>query len=75
MNITTLPPRNIQLTNREFEILKLISEENTNREIAEKLFVSPHTVNTFRKNLLNKLAVRNTAGLIIKSLRLGLLQL
>jgi two-component system, NarL family, nitrate/nitrite response regulator NarL len=60
------------LSKRELEIVKLISEELTTQEIAEKLFLSPHTVDTHRKNLLAKLNVRNTAGLVKFALQHGL---
>lgn len=52
------------LTRREKEILKLIVEEYTTPEIAEKLFISNYTVETHRKNLLSKLGVKNVAGLV-----------
>jgi DNA-binding NarL/FixJ family response regulator len=52
------------LTRREKEVLSLISEGNTNVEIAEKLFISADTVNSHRKKLLAKLEVKNTAMLI-----------
>lgn len=52
------------LTTREKEIIKLISDELTNNEIAKKLFISPRTVDTHRRNLLQKLGVKNTAGLV-----------
>jgi DNA-binding NarL/FixJ family response regulator len=52
------------LSKREIEIINLIAEELTTQEIAEKLFISPHTVDTHRKNLLAKLNVRNTAGIV-----------
>jgi DNA-binding NarL/FixJ family response regulator len=52
------------LTRREKEILILIAEGYTNPEIAEKLFVSPSTVDSHRKNLLAKLNVKNTAALV-----------
>lgn len=52
------------LTRREKEVLSLISEGNTNAEIAEKLFISTDTVNSHRKKLLAKLEVKNTAMLI-----------
>jgi DNA-binding NarL/FixJ family response regulator len=52
------------LTNREKEILQLIAEGFTNPQIAEKIFLSPFTVDTHRKNLLAKLNVKNTASLI-----------
>jgi DNA-binding NarL/FixJ family response regulator len=53
-----------QLTSREVEIIRLIADGLTNREIAEKLFLSSTTVDTHRKNMLAKLALRNTASLV-----------
>ena len=53
-----------ELTKREIEILSLISGEMTYNEIGEKLFISPRTVDTHRRNLLQKLGVKNTAGLV-----------
>ncbi|MDA3906044.1 MAG: response regulator transcription factor [Bacteroidales bacterium] len=53
-----------QLTKREIEILKLIAQELTNVEIAEKLFISRRTVDTHRRNLLQKLGSKNSIGLI-----------
>ncbi len=52
------------ITRRESEILKLIADGLTNQEIGEKLFISPLTVDTHRKNLLLKFNARNTAILI-----------
>ena len=52
------------ITRREKEILAMIAEGFTNPEIAEKLFVSPSTVDSHRKNLLAKLNVKNTASLV-----------
>lgn len=52
------------LTPREKEILELIAEGYTNPQIAEKIFLSPFTVDSHRKNLLAKLNVKNTATLI-----------
>ncbi|MEM6843753.1 MAG: response regulator transcription factor [Bacteroidota bacterium] len=53
-----------KLTRREKEVLALIVEEYTTQEIADKLFISLNTVETHRRNLLHKLNVRNTAGLV-----------
>lgn len=52
------------LTKREKEIISLIASQLTNNEIGEKLFISPRTVDTHRRNLLQKLGVKNTAGLV-----------
>lgn len=52
------------LTRREAEVLKMIADGFTNQEIADKIFVSPLTVDSHRKNLIMKLNARNTAELI-----------
>lgn len=52
------------ITKREKEVLALIAEGFTNGQIAEKLFISPLTVDSHRKNLLTKFQVSNTAALI-----------
>lgn len=52
------------LSSREKEVLQLIADGLTNPQIAEKLFLSMHTVDSHRKNLLTKFGVNNTAGLI-----------
>lgn len=49
---------------RELDVLKLICNELNTQEIAESLFISPHTVETHRANLLLKVGVKNTAGLV-----------
>jgi len=54
----------MQLTKREIEVIKLIAEGLTSQDIADKLFISPRTVDTHRRNLLQKLNVKNTAELI-----------
>lgn len=57
------------LTERETEIIKLIAEGLTNGQIAEFLFLSTHTVNTHRKNIMSKLGVRNTAGIVMYAVK------
>jgi len=64
----------LELTPREKEILKLISDELTTQEIADKLFISFRTVEAHRYNLLQKLGVKNTAGLVKMALKLGLVE-
>lgn len=54
----------IPITRREKEILRLIVDGLTNQEIADKLFISPRTVDTHRSNLMQKLEIKNTAGLV-----------
>jgi len=60
------------LSKRELEIIQLIAAEFTNEEIANKLFISKRTVDTHRQNLLNKLGVKNTAGLVKYAMELKL---
>ena len=57
------------LTQREIEVLQLIVSEKTNGEIAEELHISIRTVDTHRRSLLQKLKVKNTAGLVRYALK------
>lgn len=59
------------LTEREIEILKLIAEGLSNKEIGDKLFISHRTVDTHRTNLMKKLDVSNIAGLIRYAIKNG----
>lgn len=52
------------LTAREIEVLRLIAQEYSNHEIADKLFISVRTVDTHRRNILEKLQAKNTAGMV-----------
>ena len=61
------------LTIREEEILKLIAEGFSNKEIGARLFISHRTVDTHRTNLMNKLNVSNIAGLISYAIKSGLI--
>ena len=61
------------ITRREKEVLQLISEGLTNKEIADKLFVSLSTVDSHRKNLLTKFNVMNTAALISQAMKKGVI--
>lgn len=56
--------KKFKLSNRESEILLMIKKGYTNPEIAEQLFLSIHTIETHRKNLMHKLGVYNLAGLL-----------
>jgi len=56
--------RKHSLTKRELEILKLISQALSNKQIAKELFISDQTVGVHRKNIMRKLGVSNTAGLV-----------
>lgn len=63
-----------KLSNRETEVLQMIAMELTNDEIAQKLCVAKRTIDTHRQNLINKLHVRNTAGLVRSAYKLNLVE-
>jgi DNA-binding NarL/FixJ family response regulator len=60
------------LSERELEIISFIAEGFTNQQIADKLFLSAHTVNTHRKNIMAKLGVNNTAGIVMYAVKTNL---
>lgn len=62
-----------KISKREKEVLKLVAQGLTTKEIADQLFVSKRTIETHRSNILKKLDVQNTAELITKATQLGLL--
>jgi DNA-binding NarL/FixJ family response regulator len=66
-------PKAPLITRREKEVLLLIAEGLTNKEIADKLFVSASTVDSHRKNLLTKFSALNTAALIASAAKMGVL--
>jgi DNA-binding NarL/FixJ family response regulator len=53
-----------KLTEREIEIIKMIKNGSTNKEIAEALFLSPRTVETHRARILKKLGLKNSLSLV-----------
>jgi DNA-binding NarL/FixJ family response regulator len=59
----------VTLSERELEIIQLIAEGYTNQQVADKLFLSAHTVNTHRKNIMAKLGVKNTAGIVMYAVK------
>lgn len=61
-----------RLTNREREILQLIAEGHTSKEIAAMLFISVKTVENHRANIMNKLDIHETAGLVRYAVKIGL---
>jgi len=63
------------ISSRETQVLNLIAYEYTNYEIADQLHISHHTAMSHRKNLLQKLSVKNSAGLIRKAFELGIMTL
>jgi ATP/maltotriose-dependent transcriptional regulator MalT len=69
------PPRkpNANLTNREIDIIKLLSRRMSNKEIAEKLFISPETVKRHTINIYRKLSVHKRQEAVVQAQALGLL--
>ena len=61
-----------KLSKRELEIIKLMSEGNNSQKVAEKLFISRHTVDTYRRDILAKTGCKNSAELITYAVRGGL---
>jgi DNA-binding NarL/FixJ family response regulator len=59
----------VNLSKRELEIIEMIADGLTNKDIAEKLFLSTHTIMTHRKNIMGKLGVKNTAGIVIYAVK------
>lgn len=64
----------VQLSDRELEVLKLICNEYTTQEIADQIFLSSRTVEGLRQKLLEKLSVKNTVGLVLYAFRNGLIE-
>lgn len=63
----------VTISDRELEILQLVAQGLTTKQIAEKVHLSFHTVMTHRKNMMAKLGINNTAGLIIYAVRENLI--
>ena len=63
----------IKISSRELEIIEYIAQGFTTKEIAAQLFLSVHTVMTHRKNIMNKLGVKNTAGIVIYAVKENLI--
>jgi two-component system response regulator DesR len=77
LGMTMFPPKVQQpaplLSEREREVLDLIAAGSTNREIAEQLYLSPHTVKEHTSALYRKLRARNRAEAVQRAQRIGLL--
>jgi DNA-binding NarL/FixJ family response regulator len=65
--------QNIELSERELEVLKLICEEKTASEIAKEIFLSHRSVEGIRQRLIEKVGVRNTAGLVLFAIKSGII--
>lgn len=72
--IKSLGCHGISVTGREIEIIIAIAEGLSNKLIADKLSLSTHTVNTHRKNIMSKLGVNNTAGVVMFAVKNKLLE-
>jgi DNA-binding NarL/FixJ family response regulator len=59
----------IFLTDREIQVVKLIAQEYSTKEISEELFVSVHTIESHRKNIMKKLGIKNTIGIVKYALK------
>lgn len=66
---------NIPLSRRELQVLKLIVDEYSNKEIADELFISIRTVETHKRNLIEKLEVKNTTGLVKYAIKHKIVQI
>jgi len=64
-----------KISKREIEILQLICKGYSNQEIAEKLFISPRTVDGHRANIISKTGVKNTANLVMYAIKNGLVKI
>lgn len=64
--------RETQLSERELDVLKLLVQGLSNKEISEKLFISVHTVISHRKNIVQKLNIRSVAGLTVYAILNGI---
>lgn len=62
----------VELTNREKEVLKLITQEHNNQEIADRLFISTRTVEVHKRNLIEKTGSKNIVGLVLYAIEKGL---
>jgi len=64
--------QNIEFTERELEVLKLICAEKTAAEIGKEIFLSPRSVEGIRQRLIEKIGVRNTAGIVMFAVKNGI---
>lgn len=64
--------KEVQLNDKEVDVLRLICDEHTNTEIAAKVYLSPRTIEGIRAGLLEKIGVRNTAGLVLYAVKHGI---
>jgi len=64
----------VKLSSREIEIVQLITDEYSTKEIAHELFLSFETIKSHRKNIISKLHVKNVAGIVREALFRGIVE-
>ena len=69
IDFKSLDPNPVSLSDRELQIIRFIAEGYTNSQIAAIVYLSNHTVNTHRKNIMKKLGVNNTAGIVMYAVK------
>ena len=69
IDFKSLDPNPVSLSDRELQIIRFIAEGYTNSQIAAIIYLSNHTVNTHRKNIMKKLGVNNTAGIVMYAVK------
>jgi len=69
IDFKSLDPNPVSLSDREIQIIRFIAEGYTNSQIAAIVYLSNHTVNTHRKNIMKKLGVNNTAGIVMYAVK------
>jgi DNA-binding NarL/FixJ family response regulator len=67
------PQQNVELNDREIEVLKLVCQEYSNQEIADKIFLSVRTVEGYRARLFEKTGSKNLVGLVIFAIKNGII--
>lgn len=72
-NLDAVSCQGLGITDRELDVIRLISDGLSNKLIADKLELSTHTVNTHRKNIMTKLNIPNTAGIVMFAVKNKLL--
>lgn len=67
-NVSQEKSENVELSNREIDVLVALAKGLTNKEISDRLFISVHTVITHRKNIIRKTGIKSVSGLTVYAL-------
>ena len=67
-NVAQEKSENVELSNREIDVLVALAKGLTNKEISDQLFISVHTVITHRKNIIRKTGIKSVSGLTVYAL-------